>query len=97
MINILIITDDLYYWMGKIQNNCYVDSRTFNKYCCTIYTDMFVFEIRDKIYESDRGKAFSCCIIDKKLDKEKLYNILYPSIKNSIIYGKGGIMNEKFI
>lgn len=47
MINILIITDDLYYWMGKIQNNCYVDSRTFNKYCCTIYTDMFVFEQKD--------------------------------------------------
>ena len=70
MIKILIISDDLEYWCDKITSEIKEYRLEKRKGLIIIYSDMFIFEILDYIdVKYPLGKKYSCCILDKYIEK----------------------------
>ena len=62
----------------------HVDRVCVHKDSIIISNRMFYFLIRNSLRESERGAAYAHCILDKDIDEETLYNVLMPSIKQTI-------------
>lgn len=84
MIKILILTDRMKLWRDLIIKIMHVDRVCVHKDSIIISNKMFYFLIKNSLRESERGAAYAHCILDKDIDEEALYNILMPSIKQTI-------------
>ncbi len=93
MIKILILTDNIDEWVDKLVKELPAATIIRQKSMTIIQTETFRFQIQKSLFESMRGYALSCVILDNKIDDDVEFDMIIPSLKGSIIRTKNYCSN----